>query len=779
MTAVAAVLLALAATSLSPANVVVSVIPGSARSAEAPVDARVTVRATPVGGRNFVAGDAVEASVKIPGTVQLALKRDVLWRFEVVADRWWCATTTRLVDTDRIAVPIAVWPAATVVGTLVAPEGENAPDTVVVSFAPPFKIERSANRGFAVVPGGDPIGEVPCPVKDGVFRCKVPAETLDLKVRCRGFVTIVRFAEPLAVGTMRDLGTLKLVPGATVVGWVKTADGPVDPARCVVRIAPALGGVPGSAEQQTRWRALAQTMHPTDRGGFTFEGLAAGEYTVAATHPGYVTVKSGRIVVTPKSDLEVKDALVLERPLSLTVTIVPARDPHGQRWHVALLRESDVPQVLDTLFNGDTGEDGVVTTGPLPPGKVLVQVWDSAHVRVAGRTHELTAAMTELTVKIERVNVSGIVRLGKRPLAAKVYFGRRFGAVSIEMESGADGRFEGVIPRDGKWEVQVTSEDPAVDHVLRSVDLTADKESHQAEVELALADGRVSGTVVDEDGAGVGGARISFLDMNAMTLSPFTSRAGGRFEIAGLAAGTYSLSAGDETPEGPRESPTSHVTVTDDGGAREVRLVLLRKRHVKGIVLGDGNPVPGARVTAHGDLRHGIFLASEDVVTDASGAFELALSAESSTLLAYALAPGFALKAFAIELTEGGERVTLNVSSVGGEVALVLPEAPRPRDPKGPMWLVWQDGVVVDSWLLELWAMQYQGRHGAAATNPVFPRVAPGNYRACWFADRDELIASAIQPPARGGPCVEGYLAPTGALRLDLSRFKATKEQKQ
>jgi len=139
-----------------------------------------------------------------------------------------------------------------------------------------------------------------------------------------------------------------------------------------------------------------------------------------------------------------------------------------------------------------------------------------------------------------------------------------------------------------------------------SASLTIGKTQLTAELTIALNRGAaVSGVVVDEAGAPIAGAKVSSADVAIVTWNPggtdrnaITSDGKGEFTIPALAAGTYRLSAADET-----HAPAASELVTVDGEhvTTGVRIVMPAGGRIAGVVVGtDGQPVPYATVKLSG-----------------------------------------------------------------------------------------------------------------------------------------------------------------------------------
>jgi hypothetical protein len=221
------------------------------------------------------------------------------------------------------------------------------------------------------------------------------------------------------------------------------------------------------------------------------------------------------------------------------------------------------------------------------------------------------------------------------------------------------------------------------------------------------------------------------------------------------------------TAEGTRASASYRVEVASEGAPPDVRLVLRRRREVKGTVLGDGEPVAGASVTVYPEYQHVGDRASGEATTDASGNFAVDVPADGGNALAFVLPPGYALRVLNVNLSATTPLV-LGVTAYGGELELRLPSPVDLGDPKAPKWAVWQDGIFLEPFTMLKWARLMGVVQSSSSTALRFPRVHPASYRLCLFRDLQDF-GSALGGAAGGTrECAEGYLPPLGKLSLEV-----------
>src|SRR5262249_14765596 len=141
-------------------------------------------------------------------------------------------------------------------------------------------------------------------------------------------------------------------------------------------------------------------------------------------------------------------------------------------------------------------------------GRYWIEVLDSlgnslfvdADVRIAGPED------AHRDVRIDLVTVRGSLALGKEPLAATLWFGGRHASPGGRVEDDGRGRVDGVLPRKGRWRVQIAAAKPALE-ALRAVVVEPDR-AGRAEVDIRLADTHLLGRVLDEQERPVPRARV-------------------------------------------------------------------------------------------------------------------------------------------------------------------------------------------------------------------------------------------------------------------------------
>lgn len=195
-----------------------------------------------------------------------------------------------------------------------------------------------------------------------------------------------------------------------------------------------------------------------------------------------------------------------------------------------------------------------------------------------------------------------------------------------------------------------------------------------AEEPVAVADNaRVSGRVVDERGFAVTRFHLaieSFWPASDTVDDRRTARRrinvdddDGRFELDGLAPGTYVLAVrADGHP--PSNSERLELRAGDD--ERGVRIVLAQGGAVEGRVHDGGTPIAGARVSL--DLTSGAFGSTASAVSDDSGAYRLDGIPSGPVSLRFE-AKGYGTRIVSAVTARAGQVTTQDVELAAGETS--------------------------------------------------------------------------------------------------------------
>lgn len=707
-------------------------------------------------------GDPLELARSASGDFSADLPAGSAWEMEARLPGWWALPTPLVIGEAGapLVVDLPVWPTGKVAGIAHfdgSPPGQGVRLGASL-FSPP-----GTPRATSL-----PKGRVECALDEkGAFTCELPAVALDLSLQANGFVPDYRWGLAVPKGGTLELGTLNLKRGASLVGWVRPEEGELKAGKGLARLSPLLaaGGGPEVAARLSRSAAEGRVR---DDGFFQLAGLPAGSYVLEVEHPGYATGRAYPIEIWPGAETSLRDAVVLQRPLSLSLSLDPPRDWLDKPWQVRIFRASDFSASFDreAAFDGPSSGTGAVRVDGQSPGTYFVTVMDSLGNSLFsdfGWTVDGPASAAR-EIRLRLVTLKGRIRLGEAPVAATLWFGGAHGAQRVEMSADRDGKFHGVLPKPGTWliEIQVESETAKFQTHTKAA-VHADSEG-RASLDLKLPDTVLFGKVLGEDGRPAAGAMVS-ATTNINSLADSAGIDGG-FEMRGLPEGVVELSSrlsvgGKIWTSDPLLAPLAAGRPTGP-----VLLSLRQSKEVRGTVLSSLGPVAGATVKMTTQQPRLGFGASGR--TDLQGAFVLQLPAAAQVVSAVVSPPGFALKAF--ELTLTGEPLVLSVSDAEGTLQVQVPYSEEEVAERSLETTIFQDGTALSYQTLYFWSRGH-GQPPPRDRLLTLPALAPGQYTAC-VGPHAALGGGDLATWKRGASCTTEFLYPGATLRLDIEARK-------
>jgi hypothetical protein len=688
----------------------------------------------------------------IPSQAPLSLSLPAGSKWEVSADlpRFWVRRKPLAVGPpdhpSRLSLDL--WPLGTISG-VVRVKGKKAPlprQVVVRSLAAPAFL----NRPVA------PQGDIDCPVdKKGAWNCSLPAAAYDLVISAEGLAPHYQWGIQVPAGKTLPLGTIELERGASVAGWVAVENGSIEPGRCVARLAVLVaGGV--SLKNVSDLERTAFSRQVGKDGFFQLSGLTPGMYALEVQQPGYPPIRWSPVRVDPGAETLLPEPLVLRRSLDLQFEVHPVLDWLGRPWRAQVFQLGE-RRPIPMVFEGAADEEGRLTVPGQPAGRFRIDLQDSLGNHLYSGEHSVEGPdPAPQSIEVRFVTVEGRIRLGEKPLASTLWFGGSHGATSAKMEADAEGRFHGVLPREGLWRIEVEAAEPGFPTWTRA-EVQAGR-SGKTSLEVVLPDTHIFGRVTDEQGKPVPNADVAVRGESLDLVE--TTDAAGAFEARGLPEGPVWLGA--ESSSGM--SDRVFATLVEGRAVGPLELRLHATRELNGTVISSSGPVVGSRVMI---LAKAPVAGGAVATTGTDGAFHVDLPRAVSRVEALVSAPGFALRAFDASAEE--EPLALHMTEEGGSLEIAI----RPTDDDlmrdNLMLAVFQNGLYIPSSALAQWAAdQGQPRELIGRILRV-PNVAPGEYRACLLPRQLETSLPSILAP-EGAACDSGLLAPGATLALKPAR---------
>lgn len=366
-----------------------------------------------------------------------------------------------------LAIPLH----ATITGTVINTDGAPVAGAKVVLFAPESPDARRArlqSKTIEKVPLATTTSD-----SRGNFKFDTPKEpVVDIKVEAKGFA-------PESVRTLADdeTGTIALTAVPTAKGTITAGGKPV---------AGAVVSVLGGAEYVTT---------TNEKGEYNAPDLAKWGGRLMIVHPDYA-------IVDEALDGNKKG---MDRTLTAGVTIT------GKVLTDAGTPAANAPLFVDNWQLGKSGDDGSFTIAHAP------RDWQQVEAQLGDKAASRTKGSGAVTLKLAKAaSISGTVIDAKTqlPLAgAAVQINQRgnfFGMGPANLASrlaftDAKGHFTLTPVSPGQYNIAVNRPGATMPPVTVSV-----MSSQTIQKSLYLNSlGRISGTVVNEDKAPVGGARVS------------------------------------------------------------------------------------------------------------------------------------------------------------------------------------------------------------------------------------------------------------------------------
>ena len=587
-------------------------------------------------------------TLPVSGPAELRLP-DGLWTLSVGGERFWAPPATLRAEAG-VSAEMTLYCLGSALVT-VDLDDRTEPDRVVVDFVETAYRDRD-DVGLR--------GRLDCRPAGDRWACPVPVGVFDLALRAKQHAPRFLWERSIHRHPAVDLGRVALERGASLTGEVRRADGEPVPKSARVRL-----------ERPGRKKVVTAEVSPW--GFFLLSGLEPGDYRLRVEAEGFADAIEP-VRLQPNTEAGLLRPLVLRRPVDVTFRLEPPHDLVGEPWRLDLLDQAPLPS---RVAGGRTDDGGLWRAAGLAPGDYRLLVSSADGSRVA--THELAVDESTdiVSIEIASVWVEGRVTLGDEPLSATLSFGGRDGIVSVSMVTDDDGRYTGLLPRDGAWAVDVESSDPKIFRRLGGVEVDPLGGS-VARVDIELPDTLIEVEVVDSLGEPVPGASVFAMRWEPPFESPSGERVDedGRLLLRGFAPGTFRLEALDHSTGTSRRSDAVEVILDEDAPDASARLMLRETVELTGrLVTARGSAVPGATIHAHA-TGGAVGLHVPTAESGADGRFRLDLPEGTVQAELTIYAPGFVLERVDVTARPGQEEtIVLAPASAGGTLRLHVPPA--------------------------------------------------------------------------------------------------------
>lgn len=720
--------------------------------------------------------------LEVPTRLKIDLGDHAIWRLSVEAPDHW-APTEVIVSEEGRQLPIRLFPTGQLTGRLHAPDTQELPSEITISWTPvapapknaPSKVVDSGvevdSERAAEPPGRarllqPPPSDTTCPVTaSGVFECTVPAARTDAKLGVRGFAPTYLWSLRIQPGSALELGVVPLRPGASLAGWVEFEKRKAEEVGTAeVKLRPAVmatGSETMDAHQRKRLKLRALSTVSDDRGFFQLTDVPPGSYDLTVSREGFATAKVSDLVVLANAETRLSDPVRLHLPWKLEVVVDPPFSPTDDPWTVSLIPRGR--EDLDDFHRSETDLSGWASFSGVEEGKHLLVVETSSfpstglEARWAIEEIDVEAGQGPIDIRIPWVAVEGTVSRGGEPAQTSLWFVGLEGRQRVLLRSDEEGRFEGFLPSEGLWDIEVSpsTELPALQK-LEPVEVSKPPGKRTAEITVEIPSTLVSGRVTTEEKDGVPNASVLLVSSEKRSREAQTvSGSDGSFEIRGVRAGPAWLWAEADD----RTSEWLPVEIEEDRETAEIELVVRRHSRVEGWVSSPTGKVPGALITVLPETSDGTPVAASRVLTGPDGHFSLTLPKTASSARAVVYPPGYSLSLVRIDLDGlDGSPLHLPVTDSGGTLIIHFATAPVPA-------LLHHGGTFIHLDALVDWGTRQGAGWSEDGEQLVLPRVESGDYTMCLSG---RAGGEGISDTDAGPRCVGGFLPRDGELVIEI-----------
>jgi hypothetical protein len=423
--------------------------------------------------------------------------------------------------------------------------------------------------------------DVRCPVINATVRCVLPEGTSEVRLCAEGFAPVYLWNLDAA-----GIAEVRFHRGVVVTGYARPSAGNAGADGIDVELRPAV--LAWSPDDKKRVTAATRRTKTNARGFFQFDGVEAGEYEVIAKKDRWSPAEYRVHVSGTTNEAVVGKELVLDTLGRVEVSLQPPVDAQQRPWHVAL--ERFVSGEVQTVARSVASITGQWSHEGLESGSYSVSISDADGSRLASDGRWVAGETAYIPFTIDQVAVRGTLTLDDAPVNARLRFLDRFGK-RVDMESDAEGRFSGVLPKQGLWSVDIRRGDTRSILWLDGVEVRRSDATGYADLSLELPAGRVHGSVTTEGGEAVG-ANVKIWSGRSMVASMSTA-ADGLFDFTGIPPGDVEIAA---SGKGTHSGMVAHKV----GGLEDdpIRIVVGKTATARArVVTATGRPLAGVLVS--------------------------------------------------------------------------------------------------------------------------------------------------------------------------------------
>ena len=430
---------------------------------------------------------------------------------------------------------VPVFPAVAGSGRVVGPRRPVSEVLILLGDVDPERLDpRFSLKG----------ARIQCPVADdGRWSCDLPGTLVHLVFWLPRHSPEYRWETPLFGRRQLRMGDQRLIPGASLAGFVAAGPGfreLID--RCVVHVAKA-----DPAFWMTGLEDVVGTVEVARDGFFQAAGLGPGHHWIQVDCADRVAARAGPWTLERNAETFPRKRIPLIRSHLLEVSVLPADPPYDSHW-VARLKQIEPEDPAGFWRQYRPGEysqqRAVVENGRalfhVPGnGAFSVEITDEAGGRFGGLDYLEVVGDLAAEVELDLVPVVGRLMLDDVPVPGLVFFGGRQTSPELTFRSDDDGWFRGALPGREDWRVDVVAPDHEVIQFFHNIDVPADEP-----LVLELADTVVQGRVLSAStGQPAERAIVRFESADGQLVHQATAGEDGSYSARGVPPGWVRISA--------------------------------------------------------------------------------------------------------------------------------------------------------------------------------------------------------------------------------------------
>lgn len=430
---------------------------------------------------------------------------------------------------------VPVFPAVAASGRVVGPRLPASEVSILLGDVDPERMDpRFSLKG----------ARVRCPVGgDGRWSCDLPGTLAHLVFWLPGHSPEYRWETPLFGRRELRLGDQRLVPGASLAGFVAAGPGFRELIeRCVVHVAKA-----DPAFWTTGLEDVLATVDVARDGFFQAAGLGPGHHWIQVDCDSRVAARAGPYTLQRNAETFPRKRVRLVRRHLLELSVLPAVSPYESHW-VARLKQVEPEDPIEFWRQYRPGdypqqravvENGRVRFHVPGNGAFSVEITDEAGGRFGGLDYLEVVADARAVVELDLVPVVGRLMLDDAPVPGLVFFGGRQTSPELTFRSDNEGWFRGALPGREGWRVDVAAPDQGLIQFFHDIDVPADEP-----LVLELADTVVQGRVVSlSTGRPAERAIVRFESADGRLVHQASAGEDGAYSARGVPPGWVRISA--------------------------------------------------------------------------------------------------------------------------------------------------------------------------------------------------------------------------------------------